>query len=172
MIIDLRQFDSFPAHLMVEAEPDGMKVDYDSVVAISKAALEIDIQKSGEEFFCQGMARASVRLICARCLEEFDKQLANDTNFIVCSQEQRESHGDVQDNEEYVYFQGSDLQADVSDIVRQSVIMEVALKPLCSEECRGLCPGCGVNLNNKTCDCKTEKVDPRWEALKKLSRLT
>ena len=172
MIINLRQFDSFPAHLVVEAEKESMSIDYDSVVEVNSAAMEIDIQKSGEEFFCQGMARASVRLVCARCLDEFDKELANTTDFIVCSKEQRESHGDVQDNEEYVYFQGSDLQADVSEIVRQSVITEVALKPLCSEECEGLCPSCGVNLNKKTCDCKTDKVDPRWEALKKLSRST
>ena len=74
----------------------------------------------------------------------------------------------IDDNEDYIFFKSSDLQADLSDIVRQAIILAVGMKPLCSEDCRGLCPDCGVNLNKQSCRCASEKIDPRWEGLKKL----
>lgn len=172
MKLYLCQFDSFPSHIVLKAGPDEISVEYESLVGIDSAELELDIQKSGEEFYCQGTARASVRLICARCLEEFDQELAGETDFIICSEEWRENHSDVKDNEEYVFFEGSDLQADVSGIVREAIIVELAMKPLCSEDCRGLCSRCGANLNERTCTCRDDRTDERWSALRKLSGLT
>ncbi|UCE23753.1 MAG: DUF177 domain-containing protein [Candidatus Zixiibacteriota bacterium] len=172
MILDLRQFENFPAHLSLRAQPGEVVIDYESVVQVNDAQLDLDIQKSGEEFFCQGQARASVRLTCARCLEEFDRELANTTDFIVCSKQWHDNHRDVKDNEDYIFFEGGDLQADVTDMVRQAVIISMSMKPLCSEDCRGLCASCGANLNEKSCGCKTEQTDERWEALRRLSGLT
>ena len=172
MILDLRQFETFPARLSLEAGPEEVEVDFEGIVQLNRARLNLSIQKSGEEFFCQGQVNASVKLTCARCLEEFDRELDNSTDFIVCSKQWHDERRAVEDNEEYVFFQGSDLQADVSDMVRQAVIMSMSMKPLCSEDCKGLCPSCGTNLNESSCDCKSGKVDPRWDALKKISRLT
>ena len=172
MILDLSQFESFPARLSVEADPEKIEIDYEGVVRLISARLDLNIQNSGEEFFCQGEANASIRLTCARCLKEFDRELDNSINFIVCSKQWHDDCRGEEDNEEYVFFKGSDLQADVSELMRQAVIMSISLKPLCSEDCKGLCPSCGINLNEKSCQCEKGKVDTRWEALKKISRLT
>ena len=172
MKLYLDRFDSFPCHTSLKAEPDEISIEYESLVQIDKAELELDIQMAGEEFFCQGTAKASVRVTCARCLEEFNDELASTTDFIICSKESHESHRSVEDNEEYVYFEGPDLQVDVSGIMREAVIVELAIKPLCSEDCRGLCPKCGVNRNERTCTCRDNHTDERWDALRKLSGLT
>ncbi len=172
MILDLSQFETFPARLSLEADPNKVEIDYEGVERLISARMDLTIQKSGEEFFCQCDANASVKLVCARCLKEFDRELDSSTNFIVCSKQWHDECRGEEDNEEYVFFQGSDLQADVSDMMRQAVIMSISLKPLCSEDCKGLCPSCGINLNENSCDCRKGKVDPRWEALKKISRLT
>ena len=172
MILDLRQFETFPARLSLEANPEEVEIDYEGVVRLNSARLNLNIQKSGEEFFCQGEANASVKLTCARCLKEFDRELDSSTNFIVCSKQWHDECRGEEDNEEYVFFRGSDLQADVSDLMRQAVIMSMSLKPLCSEDCKGLCPSCGINHNEKSFKCEKGKVDTRWEALKKISRLT
>lgn len=172
MILDLSQFDSFPAKVILEAGPEAIEIDFDSVVRVNSAELDLNIQKSGEEFYCQGNAVASVRMTCARCLEEFDLELANSTDFIVCSKQWYDNQGDVKDTEDYAFFQGGELHADVTDIVRQAIIISMSLKPLCSEDCRGLCPTCGVNRNEASCECRKERTDGRWEALKKLSGLT
>ncbi len=169
MILDLRELDNFPARLFLEGDPDKVAPDFDGLCGVSKVTAELDIQKSGEEYFCQGQIEATVRLECSRCLKEFDAQVGNKTDFIVCSESlyaDRARNGI--DDEDYVFFQGSELVADLSNIVRQTIILAVGLKPLCSEECCGLCPQCGVNLNERSCDCAAKAIDPRWEGLKKL----
>ncbi|MEW6413588.1 MAG: DUF177 domain-containing protein [Candidatus Zixiibacteriota bacterium] len=148
-----------------------IKVDYDSVAAVNSIDLRLDIQKSGDEYYCQGVANASVKLVCARCLAEFDLKLSNSTDFIICSREWHENNRDAIDNEDYVYLQGGDLTADLTDIVRQTLITALDLKPLCSEGCRGICCHCGADLNHESCSCHQDKTDTRWEGLKQLSHI-
>ncbi len=169
MILDLRELNNFPAHLFLEGDPNRIAPDYDGLCGVSKVTAELDIQKSGEEYFCQGLVEATVQLECSRCLKEFDTRVGNKTDFIVCFEKpyaDRSNKG--LDDEDYVFFQGSDLRADLTDIVRQTIILAVGMKPLCAEDCRGLCPTCGVNLNEHTCTCNVEKIDARWEGLKGL----
>jgi uncharacterized protein len=56
----------------------------------------------------------------------------------------------------------------LDDLVREAIILSLPLKPLCSEECKGLCPICGTDLNKSHCHCVIEKTDPRWDMLKGL----
>ena len=59
-------------------------------------------------------------------------------------------------------------QIDLEPLVRDAVLLELPLAPLCSEECQGLCPVCGVNRNETSCTCAAEARDPRWSALDQL----
>jgi uncharacterized protein len=54
---------------------------------------------------------------------------------------------------------------DMAEVVRQYVLATVPIKPLCCEDCSGLCPECGTNLNREKCKCNTTPVDPRWGSL-------
>lgn len=169
MILDLREFDSFPAHAYLEGNPDRISLDYMGLRGVKKVTVELDIQKSAEEYFCQGKVEAIVKLECARCLQEFDACIDNKTDFIICSERQFSARTEKTiDDEDYVFFQRADLQTDLTNIVRQTIILAVGMKPLCSEDCRGLCPHCGVNLNKQSCHCAAEKIDPRWEGLNRI----
>lgn len=57
---------------------------------------------------------------------------------------------------------------DLTEAVRQYTVLAIPMKPLCRKDCAGLCPSCGRNLNQGSCDCPTEGIDPRWSELKKL----
>lgn len=57
---------------------------------------------------------------------------------------------------------------DISNDVREYAMLAIPMKNLCKEDCKGLCPRCGKDLNTEQCSCETEKVDPRWLALKEL----
>ncbi len=57
---------------------------------------------------------------------------------------------------------------DLTEAVRQYVLLAIPMKPLCREDCAGLCPVCGRNLSEGSCDCRVGVVDPRWAALSKL----
>ncbi len=54
---------------------------------------------------------------------------------------------------------------DITEVVRQDLIISLPMKPLCSENCKGLCPVCGANLNEGPHECEEEEIDPRWAAL-------
>jgi len=170
MILDLREFETFPAQKLLIGEPDKLILDYPDVNSVKAVEINLRIQQAGEEYFCQGKVKATVDMECCRCLNGFDKEVESETDFIACAAKtQAEEATEIADDEDYVFFTGSDIQADVSDIVRQAIILSLDLKPLCAEDCKGLCPQCGINFNEQQCSCKTEKIDPRWEALKNLS---
>jgi uncharacterized protein len=57
---------------------------------------------------------------------------------------------------------------DLTEAIRQYALLAVPMKPLCREDCAGLCPGCGRNLNQGGCDCPPQEADPRWAKLKNL----
>ncbi len=169
MILDLREFETFPAHKVLSSSSEGIRLEFESLVGTKEIECRLDIQKAGDEYFCQGEITADAVVTCARCLTEFETRLSNSADFIVCSQEAIDSRKDAIDDEDYVLLKGNDLRADLSDIVRQTIILALSMKPLCSETCKGLCPQCGTNLNEQTCGCKVEHVDARWDSLRDLS---
>ena len=59
-------------------------------------------------------------------------------------------------------------QIDLGAMIREHILLEAPLAPLCRPDCAGLCPTCGIDLNTATCDCVVVAVDPRWEALSEL----
>ena len=67
---------------------------------------------------------------------------------------------------EVSYYQGEGLL--LEDAVREQVLLALPLKVICREDCRGLCPHCGKNLNTERCSCAEPVEDPRWSALKEI----
>jgi uncharacterized protein len=56
-------------------------------------------------------------------------------------------------------------QIDVAAMIRENILLEAPIAPLCRPDCAGLCPTCGIDLNTSACDCVIAVIDPRWEAL-------
>ena len=169
MILDLREFEEFPARSTLRAEPGEFKPFADGMRAVGEVKLELAIQHSGEEYFCQGEVSAGCITECARCLIEFEQQIRQSVDFIVHGGGMADSDDGLQDNEVYVLLQGNDLRADVTEPVRQAMILSFPMKPLCSDNCLGICPQCGANLNQQSCDCNRENSDPRWDDLRHLA---
>lgn len=169
MKVRLGDFETFPARTCLESDPAALQVDYDGVVKVNKVRVELDIQKSGEEFFCQADITADSVLECARCVEPFEIELTGRADFVVTSEAAYEQiRAEGEDDEDYVFYQGESLEIDLSDIIRQTIILAVPMMPLCAEDCKGLCPQCKVNRNEKTCDCKVDGIDERWAGLRDL----
>ncbi len=99
--------------------------------------------------------------VCDRCAEDFEREYSFDIHRIVVEQLQNEDD----DFEEFVVVENCKL--DLDDFVYQEIQLFLPQKMLCSEECQGICPKCGKNLNDGPCDCKKD-VDPRMAALLQL----
>lgn len=169
MIINLKEFESFPAKKTMIAEPGSIEIDFDSILDVKELTHKLDIHQSNDEYFCLGQIDAVVELECARCLKIFEARIDSKTDFIICAFDKFAKEKEIIDNEDYVYFEGGSHQADLTPIIQQALILGVSLQPLCDADCKGLCPGCGANLNNGNCRCQKDVIDPRWDELKKLS---
>jgi uncharacterized protein len=171
VILDLRELERFPAHVTITADPERFSLDYDGVIGVKAVTVDLTVQHVGEEYYCQGTAKATLALECARCLVSFETPVTSDMDFLCRGDEATEaSDGQVVDDEDYAYFMGNDLRADITLLVQQALVLAIDIKPVCRDDCRGLCDGCGINLNEAECDCTQEKTDPRWDALRDLKK--
>lgn len=167
MILDLRGIEDFPASVSLTAGPETFSPFAEGVVKVDKIDVDVTIQKSGEEFFCQARVVGQIVLECARCLKEFPSELVGRTDFIVTDDKARVAGKIDEDAEEYVQMT-ADQTADLGDLVRQELLLAMPMKPVCDEACKGLCPHCGTNLNEASCNCTVKPTDSRWQGLKDL----
>ncbi len=166
--MDLKHCESFPHQTVLTDETVRSETGTGNIQAIKNLKLELNVQKSEDEYFCQGRLEATVNLECARCLKPFEKQLAADIDFIVAPEgRNRAKEENVIDDEDYVYYD-NELRADLSDILRQAVILAVSLKPLCAEDCHGFCSVCGGNRNEKQCNCRKDNSINQFVELRNL----
>lgn len=100
--------------------------------------------------------KSVLNLVCDRCLEPFDREVSLSFDHVLV----RELNTD---SDEYVVCEDGIL--DLAELVRADFLLELPTKVLCREDCKGLCPQCGKNLNFDSCECRKKDMDPRWEAL-------
>lgn len=129
--------------------------------------LHVDLaaRSVGEGVFVRGTVSGKLRLPCRRCLAETEHELDETVDFLfdeIASDEEGEIEGEVYPLPE----RGDEL--DLTDAVREQVLLRVPQYVLCREECRGLCPRCGADMNEAPCDCGPEEEDSPWVALKKI----
>jgi len=117
-----------------------------------------------------GRFDATVEALCSRCLEPFEVRLASEFFLTLVPDPVQIATGENQMNEDDVsLFHAPEGRLDLLGVVAEQIYLSLPLKPICNEGCRGLCPGCGANLNQLTCECPTEEIDPRMAPLLELT---
>ncbi len=138
---------------------------------IAPVELGFDIHKAKAQFRLVGRVRTTLELSCGRCLEPI--RLPVDSSFDVRYHPQSESATDTEHEVEDADLDDAfyrDDQIDLDELIQEQMYLTLPMKPLCRDDCKGLCPECGTNLNSGTCDCRHQWTDPRLEALKGLVR--
>ena len=121
-----------------------------------------DIRTSGE-------LAGRFRMACARCLEPVDHQVTHQFDLLyrpLGVDGGRAELSVTAAEAEISYYEGDGLL--LEDVLREQVLLAVPLKAICREDCKGLCPHCGKNLNLTQCSCEEPVDDPRWSALKEI----
>ena len=129
--------------------------------------VRISYYRAGMDLFFEGRLDAHLTVLCARCAEEFPTTYRRDFRFVLTPQAADGARGDLAlEDLELSTYNGEEV--DLSPLIREQFLLALPTRPLCGEECRGLCPQCGVNLNLVACDCGRNHPDPRLEALRSL----
>ncbi len=97
---------------------------------------------------------------CDRCMDDVERSL----NYRLVHRLAVSLQGDENDD----YIEVPDYTLDADELITADIILDLPAKYLCREDCRGLCPVCGANLNESECGCYGEETDPRLAALKNL----
>ena len=169
MQLDLTRFRQPLSHVTRTFRPDEIGQEGDSYRIVAPVELDFDIHKSKDQFRLEGTVRTELELPCSRCLEPFrlpvdsafdlryapESAMATDTDTVV-----------AEEDLETRYYR--DDQIDLDGLIREQLYLALPMKPLCRDECLGLCPQCGTNRNAGTCECDTGWHDPRLEPLKDL----
>jgi uncharacterized protein len=117
----------------------------------------------------QGDLATSVETACARCLEPVAREVAREFELLYRPRgvdAGRQEISVTQAEAEIGYYVGEGVE--LKDILGEQILLEVPMKVVCREDCKGLCLTCGHNLNESDCRCPPTVSDPRWQALKDL----
>ena len=133
----------------------------------AEADFKATLSRIGPDVLVRGEVRAKVALDCSRCLESYDTDVTVSFDLSFGS-EQDLKEGEYELNMEDVSraLVGDDV-IDLGQVASEQVLLNVPMKPLCSDDCKGLCPTCGADLNAGDCGCEQPASDPRFDVLKK-----
>jgi uncharacterized protein len=143
-------------------------IDREPLVSLSPLPFSGEIRRIEGGYALDGRLAYSGELECSRCLAAYPFEEDEAFSLLLYPASKRPadevqlSPGDL----DVLYYDEPVLP--LSPIAEERVQMALPMKPLCRADCRGLCPGCGKDLNQGPCACVRETVDPRWDALKAL----
>ncbi len=152
LIVDLGRLDD-GTHEHVVAQLDAQLLELDDLEHLRPTgplAVDLQCQLLGEELLVQGVLSLPCRCMCGRCGGEFD------ADFM-------EEHYCESFNVAGITF------LDLTESVREGILLALPFYPICKEDCKGVCMHCGKNLNVEPCACPREGENSPWDALDELT---
>lgn len=146
------------------------KIESDTDLKIlSPVQALIRIDKKNSEIFLKGTLSVTLQQQCSRCLKIFDTEMKIDIDTLYRPSKEIdvEEHYELKSDELETAFYKND-EIDINDLLKEQILLNLPMKPLCSEQCKGLCPKCGTDLNITQCKCEVSEVDERLAVLKQL----
>ena len=177
MLIEIKDLELHPVDFQEEFSPGAIDLGEDvrqQTVLRSEGRADLVEEHHGKHQIVQdirlkGKLETELEVACARCLEPVDLpvQRSFDLLYRPLGTDAGRKELSVTDAEaEIGYYSGEGLL--LEDALREQVLLAVPLKSLCRENCKGLCPHCGKDLNKGSCRCKPSEGDLRWHALDNL----
>ena len=161
MLINLSEIMSVKGkvqHDLIPIEMECFKLDGTKYRFVKKNPVDMTITCTGDrKVHVECSTEISLMLPCSRCLEDvetlFSIHVSKDLDFNETTQDR------IDELDETNYIVGYDLDVDV--LIYNEILLDFPLKVLCSDDCKGICNVCGINLNKETCQCDRTVGDPR-----------
>ncbi|MFZ0287168.1 MAG: DUF177 domain-containing protein [Terriglobales bacterium] len=177
MFIEIRELELHPIDFQEEIVPDVIDLgpdfrQIDSLRTQGRAQLVEEHHgkhQTIKDIRLNGDLAVQLETDCARCLEPVVTDVKHSFDLLyrpLGADAGRQELSVTGAEAEISYYQGEGLL--LEDVLREQVLLAVPLRAICRENCRGLCPQCGTNLNEKQCSCAEPVEDPRWSGLKDL----
>lgn len=150
-------------------QPDELDPVDERIRLTEPATVKGKVRLSGNEVFVNGHIDTRAQVECDRCLQQIELPVSADfaLEYITGSDYESSNLAELTEDAMAVsVFDGETI--DVDEIVKEQIVLAVPTRVLCREDCKGICPECGIDKNTGECQCVTDDIDPRWAALKNL----
>jgi uncharacterized protein len=168
MIVDLLNVTDKPLAFDFRIAPDELDLETDGVRIIDDIAVRGELSRNATVDVA-GSIKASLEIDCIRCLTPIEHDLDVEFHVDFVGKElfpaSKETHLESGDLDTDV-IEGNVL--DLTQIAREQILLNLPEHIECREDCKGICPTCGADLNKAQCNCSEDEIDPRWAALKDL----
>ena len=171
MLLDLRQMHGEHDRLVRTYAASAFDASQEEYAVAADVALALDVHREGRRYRLVGELRTTLELSCGRCLNRFTQPVELSFALLYLPYADNRGEGEIEIEEEDLataYYRED--QIDLGQLMREQVFLVLPMKPLCGDGCRGLCPVCGINLNEGSCGCVHAWEDPRWASLKGYDR--
>ena len=138
------------------------KITFDEPITV-----EVDATFTQEDVFVEGKIVAKAKVMCNCCLEQFvlDIETILGERFVTAAQYDLLAENEQQDENLSLYQNG---KINLIPLIEQALYLALPMRAVCKENCQGLCPRCGCNLNLDKCKCKDDEIDSRLAVLQQL----
>ncbi|HID97071.1 MAG TPA: DUF177 domain-containing protein [Thermodesulfobacteriaceae bacterium] len=151
-------------------EPLNILTDVDDCTIRGKVKGDITLYRiNHDETHLSGRINAVVILQCHRCLDAYEKEVETDFTYLL-KPELPVAEGELalsSEDLETADYDGNEIE--IGEKLREQILLQLPIRNLCKDNCRGLCPGCGANLGKEECRCRTDQVDSPFAVLKDLN---
>ena len=134
---------------------DGEEIEF-----LKPMTLEGELYFTGDIIVLEVKVVTEINLPCSRCLVNFNH------NVDLQIHEKFSTNPENKDEDEIIFIDGDTI--DVTDVIKNNILLSLPIKKLCKDDCKGLCQHCGTNLNIANCNCINMNIDPRLTKLKDL----
>ncbi len=123
----------------------------------------VKLDRFGNDYKIDVSIQTRAHYICDRCLKEYEPEFTAQISQVY----ETDSDQPVSDDDIKI-LPANAVEIDISPLLHEAIVLNHPIKMVCIEECKGICPGCGADLNVDICTCSAGNIDPRWAELKKI----
>lgn len=159
--------------LDVAVSPSSLQLPQcDDAMLSGDVRVEGRLTMMAEQVYLYGVISGAVTMPCSRCLQPTQSNFTAETRAVflpsssgIPSSALEDRAGATDEIDLYIH---NGIIVDLKPLVREQVVLAIPIQVLCRADCAGLCHACGCNLNNETCACQIDNLDPRFAALNQL----
>jgi len=168
ILLKLKDIPSGTSVLSLSEDVESLELQRDEYVFYSPVKIDLEVDKSEQGIMIAGRATVPTQVECARCLSLFADEAGADFHLrYIRTRKEADTEQDSPDDGLY-YIRYDESEIDLTDEIRQALVVSLPIRALCDPGCKGLCSLCGANLNEGGCSCSRREGHPAWSALEKL----
>ncbi len=172
-LVDLKDLAREKISFEASFEPGVVEFGSDNIQQIGPLSWTATAERAGNEIRIAGSLNTSIEVPCSRCLEASRITISKPFDLFFRKRDEAMFDEDEEielDEKETrtAFFNGTQLA--ITDILREQILLALPMKALCTVDCKGLCPHCGINLNSGSCNCPNDDFSPHMDTLLEIKR--